>query len=117
MSNRIHRGSPWVASAVSVLACALGGTARAAGPATVGVPQGTQSDASYAASSAGVTNSFVTTQQTSCFRPEVPAAQFNFGPFDGYDGETPCPQTGATTGEDIGLQPYRTQTASNPGYP
>ena len=82
-----------------------------------GPSQGTQSSAAYAASNEAVTNTFVTTQQTSCYRPEVPAMQFDLGPVEGYSGETSCPAGTATTGEDTGLAPYRTQTASNPGYP
>ncbi|MCU1471963.1 hypothetical protein [Amnibacterium sp.] len=76
-----------------------------------------QTNAAYAESNRTVRNTFVTTQQTSCYRPEVPAAQFNFGPAEGYSGETPCSPTTATTGEDTGLAPYLTQSHSNPGYP
>jgi hypothetical protein len=80
------------------------------------VPQGTQTDASYAQSNSAVTNVFATTQRVSCYRPEVSAAAFNDGPNDGYSGESPCP--GATTGEDTGASgPYATQVGSNPGYP
>jgi len=86
----------------------------AAGPGVGNVPQGTQSDAAYASSFAAnnVTNEFVTTQQTSCYTPEVPYP-VNDGPNDGYSGETTCP--GATTGENLG--PYPTQAGSNTGYP
>lgn len=80
-------------------------------------PQGVQSNASYAASNSQVPNTFATTQRTSCYRPEVPAMQYNFGPASGYSGETRCTAEMATTGEDIGLTPYRTQRSSNPGYP
>lgn len=87
------------------------------GPGVGSIPQGTQSDATYANSfgAAKVTNVFATTQQTSCYRPEVPYFA-NAGPNDGYSGMTTCP--GATTGEDTGASaPYASQTGSNPGYP
>jgi hypothetical protein len=82
------------------------------------VPQGTQSDRTYAQSvqKLGVPNVFATTQRTSCYRPEVSAAAFDNGPSLGYSGQSPCP--GATTGEDTGAAaPYATQAGSNPGYP
>ena len=68
------------------------------------VPQGAQTDAAYASSyqSRHVTNLFVTSRQTSCYVPEVPAP-----------GNVPCP--GATTGEDVG--PYAQQATSIAGYP
>lgn len=72
------------------------------------VPQGTQTDQAYISSykAHAVTNAFVTSQQVSCYRPEVPLAANN-GPNDGYTGESPCP--GATTGEDTGAAaPYPT---------
>jgi hypothetical protein len=96
-----------------VLALAYGPAPAAAGAAPgVGiVPQGTQTDAAYAASSSKVTNVFATTQKTSCYRPEVPYAS-NDGPADGYSGESACP--GATTGENTGqTAPYPTQGGSN----
>ncbi len=77
------------------------------------VPQGTQTNAAYASSSNKVTNEFATTQQTSCYTPEVPYA-VNDGPNDGYSGESPC-NGAATTGENLG--PYPTQSGSNPGSP
>ena len=85
-------------------------------PVIGNVPQGTQSDQTYADSFAAnhVTNVFVTSQQVSCYRPEVPFLVSN-GPNDGYTGELPCP--GATTHEDIGSVPYPTQTASQPPFP
>jgi hypothetical protein len=86
-------------------------------PGIGNVPQGTQSDQAYSDSFAGngVTNVVVTSQQVSCFRPEVPFAVSN-GPNDGYTGEVSCP--GATTHEDIGAAgPYPTQVGSQPGYP
>jgi hypothetical protein len=80
------------------------------------VPQGTQSNTSYANSftAAGVTNIDATSGQTSCYRPEVPYFVSD-GPNDGYTGMSAC--TGATTGEDIGTTEYPTQVGSNPGYP
>jgi hypothetical protein len=90
-----------------------------AGGAFVPAPQGTQTDAAYAAgnAAAGVTNILATASQVSCYRPEVPYAADN-GPADAYSGESPCPPGGATTGEDTGAAgPYATQTGSNPGYP
>jgi hypothetical protein len=67
------------------------------------IPQGTQHDSAYVQSLAAnhVTNVFVTSQQVSCYVPEVP-----------YTGNVPCP--GATTGEDLG--PYPTQAGSNFPY-
>ena len=86
-----------------------------AGSGVGNVPQGTQSNADYTSSftTNKVTNVFATTQQTSCYRPEVPYAVSD-GPNDGYDGESPC-NGAVTTGEDLG--PYPTQAGSNPGYP
>jgi hypothetical protein len=71
------------------------------------VPQGTQSDTTYAASYSvnKVTNVDATTQRVSCYRPEVPLITSN-GPNDGYTGMQSCP--GATTGENTG------STAENP---
>ena len=79
------------------------------------IPQGVQTDAAYARSvtTNNVTNVFATTQQTSCYTPEVPYGVSD-GPNDGYSGESSCNGT-ATTGEDPG--PYATQTGSNPGFP
>src|SRR6266550_2330687 len=77
---------------------------------------GVHSDTDYAASyaRANVTNVFATTQQVSCYRPEVPF--FTTGTTDGYTGMTPCP--GATTHEDTGAAgPYPTQEGSATGYP
>ena len=99
------------------IATALGGASRATSTGVGNVPQGTQTDKSYAQSvqRAAVTNVFATTQRVSCYRPEV-AAPYNDGPALGYSGESPCP--GATTGEDTGAAaPYPTQLGSNPGYP
>jgi len=110
--------------ALAAIALASGATMGSTGaassldPGVGNVPQGTQSDKAYAQSvqKAGVTNVFVTTQQTSCYRPEVSAAAFNDGPTNGYSGESACP--GATTGEDTGASaPYATQIGSNPGSP
>jgi hypothetical protein len=92
-------------------------TPPGADPGVGNIPQGVQSDKAYAASYAAnhVTNLFVTSQQVSCYRPEVPIS-FNNGPNDGYTGESPCP--GATTGEDTGAAgPYPTQVGSRSPYP
>src|SRR5580704_6438046 len=97
-------------------------SAPAAAQAAAGVgvvPQGLQSDASYAASfsAAKVTNVDVTSGQVSCYRPEDPYFA-NDGPNDGYTGMSPCPASGATTGENTGASgPYLTQVGSNPGFP
>jgi hypothetical protein len=84
-----------------------------------GVPQGTQSNAAYAASfaAAHVTNVDATTSQVSCYRPEVPYFVSD-GPNDGYTGMSRCKPGEATTGENTGAPgPYPTQVGSNPGYP
>src|SRR5437773_5230721 len=89
------------------------GTAVTTGSAAL--PQGVQTNDSYAGSFAtkGVTNTFATTQRTSCYTPEVPYFT-SLAPANAYSGMTAC--TGAAnTGEDLG--PYPTQTGSNPGYP
>ena len=110
-----------VALAIPVVVAAFYGAtpvSAARDPGVGDVPQGTQTNSSYAGSftANGVTNVSATTQRTSCYRPEVSAAQFNDGPNDGYSGESAC--TGATTGEDTGAAgPYGTQAGSNPGYP
>jgi hypothetical protein len=85
-------------------------------PGIGNVPQGTQTDQAYSDSfgSNRVTNVFVTSQQVSCYRPEVPFAVSN-GPNDGYTGEVSCP--GANTGENTGSAPYPTQTGSQFPYP
>jgi hypothetical protein len=118
----MSRSTGAIAAAATMVAAAVIGvtsassTSSATGSSGAVIPQGTQTNSAYAASGTayGVTNVFATTQQTSCFRPEVPA------PFSiaglGYSGESPCP--GATTGEDTGeAAPYATQVGSNPGYP
>jgi hypothetical protein len=89
-----------------------------AGAALGSSAPGTQTDTAYASSyaKANVTNTVVTTQQVSCYRPEVPF--FTKGTTDGYTGMTPCPATGATTGEDTGAAgPYPNQAGSAAGYP
>jgi hypothetical protein len=93
--------------------------APVAGPGVGVVPQGLQSDASYAASfaAAKVTNVDATSGQVSCYRPED-SYFVSDGPHDGYTGMSPCPASGATTGEDTGAAgPYPTQAGSNPGFP
>ncbi len=86
--------------------------ASAAGSGVGNVPQGLQDNTTYTNSNAKVTNVFVTSQQTSCYLPEVPYPGSLKG-VDGYSGEEPCP--GATTGENTG--PYPSQAGSNPGFP
>ena len=103
----------------ATLAAASAPAAAQAGPGVGVVPQGTQSNASYAASfaAAQVTNTDATSGQVSCYRPEVPYFASN-GPNDGYTGMSTCPPSGATTGEETGTSgPYPTQAGSNPGYP
>src|SRR5262245_2796854 len=93
-------------AAVVVLAVAGGAAAVPGGP-----PQGTQSDAQFAASNAAVANVDATTQKTSCYRPEV-AYSGALTAADGYPngGSTPCPAGGPSTGESLG--PYATQDAA-----
>jgi hypothetical protein len=85
-------------------------------PGIGNVLQGTQKDTAYADSFSAnkVSNVFVTTQQVSCYRPEVPFAVSN-----GPDGDLTCP--GATTHEDTGGSfsniTYPTQRGSEPPYP
>ena len=96
------------------------GTAFAATPAQAAatgvgiIPQGTQSNEQYASSYAAkhVTNVFATTQQTSCYTPEVPYFT-SLGPNDGYSGMSPC-NGAATTAEALG--PYPSQAGSNAGF-
>src|SRR3989442_15781471 len=86
-------------------------------PGIGNVPQGTHADQAYSDSFAAnrVTNVFVTTQQVSCYRPEVPFS-VNNGPNDGYTGELRCP--GATTHEDTGgAGPNPSHAAGEPPYP
>src|SRR5437899_5033834 len=86
-----------------------------AAPGVGNIPQATQTNTAYARSYARhrVTNIFATTQQTSCYRPEVPF--FTVGEARGYTGMTACP--GATTTEDIGTTAYPNQAGSVAGYP
>src|SRR5260370_24531070 len=83
---------------------ALGSSSSTVDPGIGNVPQGLQSNQAYARSfnTHAVTNVFVTSQQVSCYRPEVPYSADN-GPNDGYTGESPCP--GAPTGEATGASP------------
>src|SRR5260370_26129537 len=81
------------------------------------VLQGLQSDKGSAKSfnTRAVTNVFVTSQQDSCYRPEVPYSANN-GPNDGYTGESPCP--GATTRENTrATHLYPTPPGNDPPYP
>jgi hypothetical protein len=93
---------------LALLAC----VALAPSSALAGPPQGTQSNATFAASyvANSVTNVSATTQHVSCYAPEV--AYFDsLRADDGYlqGGGTLCP--GATTDEDLG--PYPTQDVAN----
>jgi hypothetical protein len=115
MAMRRHR---LLVLALPVLLLASVFTVPPVAAAGVGnVPQGTQSDQAYAVSAAsfGVRNVFATTQQTSCYRPEVPYSG-NLGPPDGYSGMTPC-NGAATSGEDTGTTAYPSQAGSNAGFP
>src|SRR5260370_22436359 len=100
-----------------VLAVSYGASPRAAsfGPGVGNIPQGTQTEDSFADSFAAnhVTNVFATTQQMSCYTPEVPFTVSD-GPVDWYTGETPCNRA-ARTGET--LLPYAPPHATNPGFP
>ena len=102
-----------VATVVVCVAASAASTSPTVGSSGAVIPQGTQSDKGYSNSGAAVTNVFATTQQTSCYTPEVPFA-VNLGPALGYSGESAC-NGAATTAEDLG--PYATQAGSNPGYP
>ena len=117
MSRIDHRmfASAVAASIFSVTAIPMA-AAAVTDPGIGNVPQGLQSVTAYAGSYKAhlVTNVFVTSQQVSCYRPEVPSP-FNNGPNDGYTGETACP--GSSTGEDIGTFIYPTQVGSQAPYP
>jgi len=88
-------------------------------PGIANIPQGTQLDSTYAGSFAvhKVLNVDATTQQVSCYRPEVFFS--TVGSSNGYTGMQACP--GATTGEDTGGSganlTYPTQRGSAAGYP
>ncbi len=96
--------------AFAVLVLALGPTAIA----SAAPRQATQSDAAFANSYAAkaVVNVSATTQQTSCYAPEL--TYFDaLGPSQGYlDGGMSLCGGAATTGEDLG--PYATQDRANP---
>src|SRR3989442_10970250 len=95
-----------------VIALAVMPVPAGAGTNRPGVPSDTDYAASYAR--ANVSHIAVTSQQVSCYRPEVPF--FTKGTTDGYTGMTPCPR--ATTGEDTGeAGPYPNQVGSANGYP
>jgi hypothetical protein len=102
----------------AALAAGLTFAAQAAGsqpaPTFLPPPQGTQTDAAFAASYAakGVTNVSATTQKVSCYAPEV-VYRDSLTPADGYlDGGMDDCAGDDTTGEDLG--PYDTQDVSNP---
>jgi hypothetical protein len=99
------------------------GCVAALAAATIGVcvssaqsapPQGFQPDAAFAASYAArsVGSVVATTQQVSCYAPQV-LYTASLGPSQGYPdgGATPCAGA-ATTGESVG--PFPTQNVSNP---
>jgi hypothetical protein len=98
--------------AVLAVLFVLGPTATgAAGP-----PQGTQTNAAFAASyvAANVASTSVTTQKTSCYRPQV-FYDGTLPPEAGYPGggRSPCP--GATTGEQTtNFDTQDAAAASNP---
>ena len=103
---------------LTAVAAALAFAAPAAGsqtgPTFAGPPQATQPDATFAASYSAnaVTNVSATTQQTSCYAPEV--LYFDaLTQADGYldGGMSPC-NGATTTGENLG--PYATQDVANP---
>src|SRR5258708_11446284 len=106
-----------IAAPVSLVGAFFGRRPASASSGVGNGPQGTQSDATYAASAAvnGVANVFATTQRVSCYRPEDPYFG-NLGPANGYTGTSPC-GSAATTGEDAGAAPYPAQAGSNAGYP
>src|SRR4051812_24649019 len=87
---------------ISSLLVGSAGSAASAG-SLPGPTQGTQSNTAYAASYAAkhVTNVSATTQQVSCYRPEVPYVVSD-GPANAYSGMRACSGQ-ATTGENIGL--------------
>jgi hypothetical protein len=100
-----------LASALVLVAPAAGGQG---GPVFAPPPQGTQTDAAFAASYGlnAVSNVSATTQKVSCYAPEV--TYFDaLTPADGYrdGGMSRCNGT-STTGEDLG--PYATQDVANP---
>src|SRR5512143_843689 len=94
-------------------AAALGAASLAQAAALTAPPQGTQSDAAFAASYAGsnVSNVSATSQRLSCYAPEV--AYFDgLTSASGYlDGGGSLCNGAADTGEDTG--PYATQDVSN----
>ena len=99
-----------VLGVIAALGVAL--TVATAGAASSAPPQGSQSDAVFAASYAanGVVNVSATTPAISCYAPEVPYTTA-LSAADGYPGggESPCP--GATTGEQT--SGFATQDVAN----
>jgi len=115
MDLRKHRLLALAIPIVVVVAYANLPASAALGPGVGNPPpQGTQTNQAYKASywANGVTNVFATTQQTSCYTPEIQYGA-NAGPNDGYSGQTAC-NGAATTGENLG--PYAQQSTSNPPY-
>src|SRR5437016_13800958 len=89
-----------LAAPLSMIATLLASPPTAAASGVGVVPQGTQADATYAASAGTnhVTNVFATSQRVSCYRPEVPYFG-SLAPANGYSGMSTCGSSG-TTGED-----------------
>jgi hypothetical protein len=103
-----------LAALAAALAFAAPAGGSQGGPTLLGPPQGTQTDAGFAASYAanGVTNVSATTQKVSCYAPELTYLDA-LTAADGYlDGGMSRCNGAATTGEDLG--PYHTQDVSNP---
>ncbi len=99
---------------LAVLVSFVSASGSAGGSALGNPPQGTQSDAAFAASYATSTVNSVsaTTELTSCYAPELTyfdALPPSRGYLDG--GMSPC-NGAADTGEDLG--PYSTQNVANP---
>jgi hypothetical protein len=111
--TRIALATLGAATVVVCIAAAAASTSPVAGSSGAVIVQGTQLDKAYTSSGTSVSNAVATTEQTSCYTPEVPFFT-NLGPALGYSGMSAC-NGAATTGEDLG--PYVTQAGSNPGYP
>src|SRR5260370_27811252 len=92
-----------IAAPVSLVAALFGSTPASASSGVGNVPQGNQSDATYAASAAvnAVANVFATTQRVSCYRPEDPYFG-NLSPANVHTETPPCGSR-ATTGQHTRL--------------
>src|SRR5258708_510842 len=106
------RSNTRVLHALLVLVVVAFGMTATPAASSAPLPQGTQSDAAFAASFAfkHVTTVVPTTQQVSCYSPEVLFGT-SLGPIDGYTGESAW-NGAASTGENPG--PYATQNVNNP---